>query len=96
MRIKVDITRQDIRKGAPGWPSRCGAGLALTRALTTATGLATIRASVFHSDCHIFTDDGVDYESLGYAKTPKKVSKWIKKFDHNKSSVKPMRFTIEV
>lgn len=102
MRIKVNVTAEDIHLGRRNNCNSCPVARASKRALTAASGLATIRVAAAFSSLDLYTPpmhtDGYSWHPvlwMDWIKLPKSASQFIRRFD-GKQSVKPFAFWLEV
>lgn len=95
MKLKIKVTKQDIQQGIMGRSSYCPVALGTNRALTAASGFATVTSHIGAYNLGFALDDGDEYCSLGWQKTPSKVRRFILDYDEGKK-VKPFNFTLEV
>lgn len=97
MRAKIEVTAEDIRLGKRGECGSCPVARATKRALTAASGLATLSVAAFPSTIEVsdVRDPDEDFMGLGWFDPPLKASKFIWNFDAGKP-VKPFSFYLNV
>lgn len=87
MRVRVEVLKEDIKRGVKGDPTDCAIARRLYR-----MGYSEIRVDQDHITFR--DDEGRNWE----AKTPRKVIKWIDHFDADdtkKAHVEPISFTLD-
>jgi hypothetical protein len=90
--MKIQVTKQDIRYGKRGIPSKC----ALARAMNRDAKIKDCFWSVGTKSASLQIKDSKKFSTqLNKIDLPKKCVKFIDDFDCDKSKVKPFEFTIK-
>lgn len=90
-RIKINVTRQDIKIGYPGASASCPIALATKRAIKDAEGIHITTLGTFK-----IARDGISYNFYSF-KLPEKAGRFIDKFDDKgKEAVKPFSFIANI
>jgi hypothetical protein len=92
MRLKIEVTKTNIAKGARGCAEKCAVQKALQKALRAKLGLTVNNVLASYSDLSFFKG-GYKY----VAKTPKKVNRFMERFDDYsipRSKIKPITFGV--
>lgn len=95
MKLKIDVTANDIKYGKQEDECRCAVARAVKRTMRTQKGLRKwVPLTEVPGHNVIWEDPNTD--NVYRAPLPKKIQKFITKFDMSKSNVSPVSFTLTI
>lgn len=95
MRLKIDVTANDIKYGVQEDECQCAVARAVKRTLRAQRGLRKWAPLTAVPGRSVIWDDP-DTDNVYRAPLPKKIQNFIAKFDNSKSNVSPVSFTLTI
>lgn len=81
MKVRIEVTQEDIDRGTPGSVHSCAVQRAVQR----------------HVNVPVWAGpNNIGVTAMGFANTPEAVREWIFAFDHDRRGVQPMSFDLEI
>lgn len=95
MRLKIDVTANDIKYGVQEDQCQCAVARAVKRTMRAQKGLRKW-APLTEVPGRSVTWDDPNTEKIYCAPLPKKIRNFITEFDNSKSNVSPVSFTLTI